>query len=77
MLQPVFFRKQDTFQGVGRMNNASKENQGLHRLIRKFRNEFRRPENANFYSEADYKVAERKYIKHRLNGRMNAPATQH
>lgn len=58
------------------MNNASKENQGLHRLIGKFRNEFQRPENTDFYSEADYKVAERKYIKHRLNGIMKAQATK-
>ena len=41
---------------------------GLKRLIEKRRAEFRQPENINHYSEDDYKIAERKYVKFRLNG---------
>jgi hypothetical protein len=52
--------------GEGRMDDRSQGNQGLQKLIEKFRHEFERPENTNFYSETDYRDAERKYIKHRL-----------
>lgn len=45
---------------------------GLQRLIKKFRYEFKRPENLNFYSEADYKEAERKYIKLCLTGKFES-----
>jgi hypothetical protein len=43
---------------------------GLQRLVEKFRNEFNRPENTNFYSETDYKEAERKYVKLCLEGKF-------
>ena len=42
-------------------------NKGIHLLIESYRREFRL-ENEGLYSEADYKEAERKYIKLRLNG---------
>ena len=53
------------------MYDRSEKNPGMAQLIRKFREEFRCPENTEFYSESDYREAERKYIKHRLTGRAN------
>lgn len=53
------------------MYEKSEGNHGLQQLIQKFRDEFERPENTDFYSETDYKDAERKYIKHRLTGRTD------
>jgi hypothetical protein len=50
----------------------TKKNQGLQRLIRKIRNEFRRPENTQFYSEEDYRRAERKFIKFCLTGKSES-----
>lgn len=46
---------------------------GLERLIEKRRAEFRQPENINYYSEDDYRIAERKYVKFRLNGWGSQP----
>jgi hypothetical protein len=48
------------------MQNTSRENSGIHKLISKHKNTFRIPENLNHYSEEDYKSAERKYIKYVL-----------
>ena len=44
-------------------NNHVKKNEGIQRLIEKGRKTFRQSENLNFYSEEDYKEAEKKYIK--------------
>lgn len=52
------------------MHDKAEGNQGLRQLIEKFRDEFR-AENTDLYSESDFKDAERKYIKHRLTGRMD------
>ena len=41
---------------------------GIEQLVEKWRIEFRRPENTNHYSMNDYKEAERKFVKYRLNG---------
>lgn len=40
---------------------------GLRRLVEKFKQEFKQPENTGYYSEQDYAVAEKRYIYHRLN----------
>lgn len=40
---------------------------GIRLLIKKYREEFRE-ENKDFYSEKDYRKAEKKYIKLNLNG---------
>jgi hypothetical protein len=37
-------------------------------LVEKCRNEFRRPENTDYYAQEDYKEAERKFVKFCLNG---------
>ena len=53
------------------MGKLSNNDKGIQLLIQKFRNEFKRPENINFYSENDYKEAEKKFVKHCLTGDMN------
>jgi hypothetical protein len=54
----------------GNMAEGKKDCRGLQRLIERFRNEFKRPENTNFYLETDYKQAERKYVKLCLKGKI-------
>jgi len=54
------------FDGTGR---SSRDQKGLESLIRKYRGYFRRPENINFYSEEDYREAERKFVKYCLMGK--------
>ena len=51
------------------MDNNENTDQGVRLLIRKYREEFRLPENKNFYSNQDYREAERKYIKFCLSER--------
>ena len=41
---------------------------GLEQLVEKWRIEFRRPENTDHYAKADYKEAERKFVKFCLLG---------
>lgn len=43
------------------------EDHGLRRLVEKYRQEFKQPENTSHYSEQDYAAAEKRYIYHRLN----------
>jgi hypothetical protein len=50
-------------------SRISRDQKGLQSLIRKYRSYFRRPENINFYSEEDYREAERKFIKFCLMGK--------
>lgn len=54
------------------MDNSGGCDNGLEQLVEKWRIEFRRPENTNHYTKADYKEAERKFVKYRLNGQSNA-----
>jgi len=48
------------------MKKDAKENTGIQLLLKKHRNTFRIPENLRYYSEADYKIAERKFLKYAL-----------
>ena len=50
------------------MAKNSNADQGIRLLIQKCRNEFRRPENIDFYSENDLKEAEKKFVKFCLTG---------
>ena len=50
------------------MANNPKKDKGIRLLIQKCRNEFRRPENINFYAENDLKEAEKKIVKFCLTG---------
>ncbi len=50
------------------MSILQEHTNGLKRLVEKCRNEFRRPENTEFYSEEDYRKAEKKYVRFCLTG---------
>ncbi len=41
---------------------------GLKRLVERYRDEFRRPENTKYYSDEDYRLAEKKFIRFCLAG---------
>lgn len=53
--------------------NVSHADEGLRRLIRQCRNEFRSPENILHYSQEDFREAERKYIRFCLTGEPMDP----
>lgn len=44
----------------------SKQNAGIKSLVKKYRAMFKIPENFNHYSEADYKIAEKKFLKYAI-----------
>ena len=50
------------------MSNGHSATQGIELLLEKCRNEFRRPENTDYYAADDYKEAERKFVKYCLFG---------
>ena len=50
------------------MRNSKGTTRGLQLLLDKCRNEFRLPENTDYYTEHDYNEAERKFIKFCLLG---------
>ena len=54
------------------MANSSNADQGIRLLVQKCRNEFRRPENIYYYSENDFKEAEKRYVKYCLTGKPNS-----
>jgi hypothetical protein len=41
-----------------------KSNSGMDLIVRKYRKQFQISENLNHYSEEDYKIAERKFLKY-------------
>ena len=46
-------------------------NSGLQLLLKKYRILFRIPENLHYYSEDDYRIAERKFLKYSLAEMMH------
>jgi hypothetical protein len=50
------------------MANLSNTDRGIKLLVKKCRNEFRRPENIYYYTENDFKEAEKKFVKFCLTG---------
>jgi hypothetical protein len=52
------------------MSNDRSTTLGIELFLEKCRNEFRRPENTDYYEEDDYKEAERKFVKFRLSGNI-------
>lgn len=54
------------------MANSSNTDQGIRLLVQKCRNEFRRPENIYYYSENDFKEAEKRFVKFCLTGNPNS-----
>ena len=54
------------------MKINSIENAGIRLLLKKYKELFRIPENLNYYSEKDYRIAEKKFIKYALRaGRVD------
>ena len=53
------------------MKNSFQKNAGIQKLRENFKKAFRIPENLNYYSPADFRVAERKFIRHCLRLRQN------
>jgi hypothetical protein len=45
------------------MNQAMIAESGIKKLVESYKKAFRIPENLNFYSNEDYKKAERKFVK--------------
>jgi hypothetical protein len=48
------------------MKKDAKGNAGIQLLLKKYRDIFRIPENLKYYSERDYKIAERNFLKYAL-----------
>jgi hypothetical protein len=46
------------------MKKDAKGNAGIQLLLKKYRVIFRIPENLKYYSERDYKIAERSFLKY-------------
>ncbi|RLC32121.1 MAG: hypothetical protein DRH37_01395 [Deltaproteobacteria bacterium] len=57
------------------MKNNSRENEGLKELYRRYRRAFRIPENLAYYSESDFKSAERNFIRYAMLNRTNETLT--
>jgi hypothetical protein len=48
------------------MKNNNGDAAGIKLLLRKYKNNFRIPENINHYSKPDYLIAEKKFLKYSL-----------
>jgi hypothetical protein len=54
------------------MKKHSIKDLGIRLLLKKYKKNFRIPENLNYYSERDYRMAEKKFIKYALGaGRVD------
>jgi len=53
------------------MSDRSTDKSGIKRLLKKYRAIFQIPENLNHYSQGDYKLAERKFLKYALGETNN------
>ena len=53
------------------MDSYSESRSGLKVMVEKYKNMFRIPENVNHYSEEDYRLAERKFLKYLLEQRTS------
>ena len=51
------------------MDSCSESRSGLKVMVEKYKNMFRIPENVNYYTEEDYRLAERKFLKYLLEQR--------
>ena len=50
------------------MQKACKANAGIKQLVSYYRDLFRTPENLNYYSARDYKIAEKRFLKYAVLG---------
>ena len=48
------------------MKKGLKQNIGIQLLLRRYRDKFRVPENFNHYSKADFREAEKKFLKYAI-----------
>jgi hypothetical protein len=48
------------------MHKELNKNAGLKMLLKRYQKIFRIPENLNYYSEKDFRIAEKKFVKHAL-----------
>ena len=55
------------------MKKDAKGNAGTQLLLKKYRDIFRIQENLEHYSETDYKIAERKFLKYALLAEIKSP----
>jgi hypothetical protein len=51
------------------MDSCSESRSGLKVMVEKYKNMFRIPENVNYYTVEDYRLAERKFLKYLLEQR--------
>ena len=51
------------------MDSCSESRSGLKVMVEKYKNMFRIPENVNYYTVEDYRLAERKFLKYLLEER--------
>jgi hypothetical protein len=58
--------------GGGIMAKDPDGNESLKLLIEYYRNEFRTSENLNHYSPKDLKIAERRFLKFKLDGKLRS-----
>ena len=58
------------------MDLVENKGQGIKLLVKRCREEFHRPENTEYYSEEDYKAAERKFVKNCLIGFVSPTAPE-
>jgi hypothetical protein len=49
------------------MEKYSSKDIGIELLLKKYKKIFRIPENLNYYTDEDYRIAEKKFIKYALN----------
>ncbi len=48
------------------MERKLSKNTGIELLLKRCKDKFRIPENLNYYTQEDYRTAERKFIKHSI-----------
>ncbi len=48
------------------MKKEFKKNAGIKLMLKKYKKVFRVPENLNYYSNKDYQIAEKKFLKYAL-----------
>jgi len=52
------------------MSKNQRGNNGIQLLIKRYRKVFRISENLEYYSKKDYRIAEKKFLKYALTGRI-------
>jgi len=48
------------------MKKDVKQNAGIQLLLKRYKDIFRIPENTDYYSKTDYKIAEKRFLRHAL-----------